>query len=175
MSLIIDLSDLRQRTGVSKGLHLSFDDIVLPEGITPLKPVSFYVGVLKTGFVYEFKGSFQAELQTSCSRCLTKMIFPLVGNFEEKLISEIDLNKISGSSREDIDEQYRIFARDDKIDLSEILLEHIYSALPFNYLCSPDCKGLCAKCGRNLNDENCECLIDEIDPRLKILANIKID
>jgi uncharacterized protein len=32
--------------------------------------------------------------------------------------------------------------------------------------CKPDCKGLCAQCGQNLNEGQCDCDAEPIDPRL---------
>jgi uncharacterized protein len=48
--------------------------------------------------------------------------------------------------------------------------------VPTQVLCRDDCKGLCAKCGANLNLADCDCEDKEIDPRwaeLKRLANSK--
>ncbi|MBR2488852.1 MAG: DUF177 domain-containing protein, partial [Clostridia bacterium] len=44
--------------------------------------------------------------------------------------------------------------------------------LPMKHLCSEKCKGICSKCGKNLNDGKCECPEKEIDPRLQILADL---
>ena len=38
-------------------------------------------------------------------------------------------------------------------------------------LCSDDCKGLCFKCGVDLNVEPCRCK-PEVDPRLAALAQL---
>ena len=43
--------------------------------------------------------------------------------------------------------------------------------LPLRYLCKPDCKGLCCRCGKNLNDGPCGCQ-KEIDPRLAALRQL---
>ena len=36
-------------------------------------------------------------------------------------------------------------------------------------LCRPDCQGLCAMCGTNLNVERCSCEPRWVDPRLAVL------
>jgi uncharacterized protein len=43
---------------------------------------------------------------------------------------------------------------------------------PSRFLCSDDCKGLCQRCGKNLNEGACNCGKDEIDPRLAPLKKI---
>ena len=57
-------------------------------------------------------------------------------------------------------------------DLDELLREDILLDLPSKYLCSPDCKGLCPKCGKNLNEGDCGCDRKEIDPRLEVLKSL---
>ena len=42
-------------------------------------------------------------------------------------------------------------------------------------LCSEDCKGLCPKCGRDLNEGECGCDLKEPDPRLAVLAQLLHD
>lgn len=45
----------------------------------------------------------------------------------------------------------------DTVDLSKIVNDLIAISSPMNFLCTEDCKGLCAGCGVNLNDEQCKC------------------
>ena len=39
------------------------------------------------------------------------------------------------------------------------------------FLCREDCKGLCSRCGANLNDGECDCK-PERDPRLAVLEQL---
>jgi uncharacterized protein len=41
--------------------------------------------------------------------------------------------------------------------------------VPMRPLCRPDCQGLCMNCGQNLNEGDCGCEEEEIDPRLEAL------
>jgi len=51
------------------------------------------------------------------------------------------------------------------LELAEAVREEvILSQSPFA-LCKPDCRGLCPRCGRNLNEESCQCSTEEPDPR----------
>ena len=36
-------------------------------------------------------------------------------------------------------------------------------------LCRPDCRGLCAQCGADLNEGSCGCEAEATDPRLSAL------
>ena len=44
-----------------------------------------------------------------------------------------------------------------KLDLDALMKEDILLELPSKFLCSENCKGLCPKCGKNLNDGPCSC------------------
>lgn len=61
----------------------------------------------------------------------------------------------------------------DKIDISNDLREFALLAIPMKKLCKEDCKGLCYKCGADLNKEQCTCQTKEIDPRWRPLLNLK--
>lgn len=76
---------------------------------------------------------------------------------------------VTSIQNEDIDNDY-ILVQNMKLDIRSLVLEDIYLFLPSKYLCKDDCKGLCPKCGANLNDTNCECVKD-IDPRWEALLS----
>ena len=61
----------------------------------------------------------------------------------------------------------------DSIDLDELVREQILLALPTRHLCREDCKGLCQKCGADLNAGDCSCEQGETDPRWAALADFK--
>ena len=65
------------------------------------------------------------------------------------------------------------YYRDDQIDLSELMREQFYLALPMKPLCREDCKGLCPQCGTNLNTGTCDCAPAWDDPRLAPLKQLK--
>lgn len=58
------------------------------------------------------------------------------------------------------------------IDISEDVRQFILLAIPIKLLCKEDCKGLCPRCGKNLNNGSCECEKDTIDPRWEVLKNL---
>ncbi|MDR2892339.1 MAG: DUF177 domain-containing protein [Deltaproteobacteria bacterium] len=61
-----------------------------------------------------------------------------------------------------------------EINLGALVWEEFAQALPIHLLCSPDCAGLCAKCGTNLNQGACGCAQESSDPRLEKLRGLKI-
>ncbi len=61
----------------------------------------------------------------------------------------------------------------DKIDITSDVREFALLSIPMKKLCKEDCKGLCYRCGKDLNKEKCSCNAEEIDPRWKPLVNLK--
>ncbi|MCK9604348.1 MAG: DUF177 domain-containing protein [Candidatus Omnitrophica bacterium] len=80
--------------------------------------------------------SLKATMYVNCSRCLKEF--------------DIDLNK-------EIELNYPVSKREPKIDLDPDIRDQIILDYPIKPLCSEDCKGLCAKCGKNLNEGGCSC------------------
>ncbi len=60
-----------------------------------------------------------------------------------------------------------------EIDLEPMLRDAIALALPLNPVCSEDCKGLCARCGKDLNLDDCTCTEVEGDPRWAALDALR--
>jgi len=65
-----------------------------------------------------------------------------------------------------------VVSDDGWLDLTPLLREQAWVALPMKPLCRPDCKGLCPQCGANLNLESCTCESVKIDPRLALLKDL---
>jgi uncharacterized protein len=109
------------------------------------------------------QGSLETSAVTECSRCLTPTTIPVELDIEE-------LYSFPPSS-------HTIYSIDDSgnLDLTPLLREETILATPMNALCQPDCAGLCAQCGQNLNEGPCDCVQDDIDPRLAILRTLNND
>ena len=59
-----------------------------------------------------------------------------------------------------------------EVDLSEVVRDRFLMNISGRYLCSEDCKGLCPVCGHDLNEGDCGCSGETIDPRWQALADI---
>ncbi|MBM3211747.1 DUF177 domain-containing protein, partial [Candidatus Poribacteria bacterium] len=63
----------------------------------------------------------------------------------------------------------------DCIELSDDFRESLLLELPIRILCSENCKGLCPKCGQNLNDGKCDCKLEFVEvqkSKFALLAKI---
>ena len=56
-------------------------------------------------------------------------------------------------------------------DLEDIITTSFVLQMGSRLLCAEDCKGLCCRCGANLNREACKCR-QESDPRLAVLKQL---
>lgn len=65
--------------------------------------------------------------------------------------------------------------RQNELLLSEYVYNVVAMSVPIRFLCKEDCKGLCGKCGANLNQEQCSCQAKDIDPRLAVLKELLKD
>lgn len=82
------------------------------------------------------RGRISTDYQAQCDRCL------------ETYRRTIELNDVC---------QYFDETDNDEIDLTDTLREDILIDFPQRLVCTDSCRGLCAVCGRNLNDGLCEC------------------
>ncbi len=102
-------------------------------------------------------------MEYMCDRCGSTFSDTLKFEFEETLKKETP-----DGNNEDKDTDVIFFAGN-TVCLDEIVYKNIYMNLPSKKLCNENCKGLCPKCGKNLNDGDCGCDTRETDPRFDAL------
>ena len=85
----------------------------------------------------------------------------------------VDVRHVLVQHAEDEDDDL-IVVPDMMLDITSLTLEDIYLSLPMKFLCREDCKGICPRCGANLNETSCDCK-KEIDPRLEALLSFMGD
>ena len=109
--------------------------------------------------VLDFSADVDAVAIYVCDRCLCEFEYPLQMHIEATI----------AESEEDGDSPDIFFLDGDYIDVGEIIQTSVILDLEQHMLCREDCKGLCEKCGANLNEGPCSCKA-EIDPRLAVLG-----
>ncbi len=102
-------------------------------------------------------------LEKPCDRCgaLTRKTY--TGTFTHILVREFSGGEPDGG-------EY-VLVPDCKVDLAGLLREDVLLDLPWKFLCREDCKGLCPRCGKNLNEGPCTCS-PEVDPRMEALREL---
>lgn len=111
----------------------------------------------------ELDAVVSGKMEVHCARCAS--VFETDISFS---VSEVFVREDEEFSR---DEDVVVYSGHE-IDLTDIVINNFLMNVSGRYLCSEDCKGLCPKCGCNLNERDCGCDRDEIDPRWAALADI---
>ena len=111
-------------------------------------------------------GQGEVTLDIPCGRCLTSVPTRIAFEIDEL----VDFEKIrAGSSSDILDAPYI----DDNVLDTDILIENsLLMRFPDKVLCREDCKGLCPKCGTNLNLSSCSCDTFIPDPRMAAIQDI---
>ena len=78
----------------------------------------------------------------------------LTGSSEEKGVDALDY--MAGTS----------------LDVDQLIFGEILVSWPMKVLCREDCKGICKRCGANLNLAECQCQKTELDPRMAAIQDI---
>ena len=115
--------------------------------------------------------SLTGSEDNQCSRCLENIQVKLELRVQEEFIASVDAVSGAQLSPPDDPDAFRINANH-ILDMEEAARQAWISARPIQALCKPDCSGLCAECGRNLNQTSCSCspAPDERWGRLRELA-----
>lgn len=152
-----------------EGLDVVVDETLLFDGEP--STVSGSLRVEKSGGEIIVSGNLIAKMELQCGRCLRKYpkdlaipvdvcyhpIEDLVPEeYHEVTADELDLDFYSG----------------EELDISVLLVEQIALNAPMKPLCDDLCKGLCPKCGADLNVNPCSCVREWVDPRFLPLKTL---
>ena len=130
-------------------------------GSTPLsEPVHAVGQVRNTAGVLVMTGELTTRLHGECDRCAK----PVDRDFAVSLEAVL----VRASEDEDFENPWTFELDGDQADLDDILTTAVVLNMDSKLLCSEDCKGLCPKCGADLNLGPCDCK-PEVDPRLAVL------
>ena len=111
-------------------------------------------------------GSVDLTLLMMCDRCLDPVEVSLHLMFDKA----IDLNVTEGDKTDTMDEQPYIDGH--SLDVDRLVCDELFVNLPTKVLCKEGCKGICNKCGANLNRETCNCDRIELDSRMAAISDI---
>lgn len=126
-------------------VHISNDILsgVLAEFIGDVEVSGTYV--MDKDNVY-IDGELYYTLRFQCDRCLC----PVEKTFNVRYTASFYLD-----GEEEIEGYYPYF--NNVVDITESVGQEIIFNIPTRILCKPDCKGICPKCGTNLNEKSCDC------------------
>jgi len=112
------------------------------------KPVRIFGCISDMAGVLNLNAEIDADASGHCARCGKEISYNKHVFADFVLVQEDD-----GTA----DEGDGVFVVGDEVDLDEILVPELILNMDMVVLCSEDCKGLCYKCGANLNESECTC------------------
>ena len=142
----VDLSDLRY------GTSYPVSEPVLATGM-----------VRNTAGVLMMTGSITTCIHGICDRCASE--------FDREIDFPIDVVLVTEFANEENEDEWVFPLEGDSADLDDIVRTVFVLNLDSKLLCKEDCKGLCHRCGTNLNDGPCNCQ-KELDPRFAALKQL---
>lgn len=168
--MIINLSDLLDETTISLQFDRNLElDTINVNG----RDVQFTTPISVTGNIYKaskdivIDGQILYSYKENCARCLKEFEKSVKTKLSGKLVNK---NRVD---EEDVEVGDVVIEYENKhINLKEAVINEVILTLPMKSLCNSDCKGICQRCGRNLNEGKCDCEIDDIDPRLAKLKKL---
>ena len=158
----VDVSDIVGNNGASMGISIEEE----PPEREPVKGYYLDGKLLFKGTITNrdnillLDGNLKTTYKSECYRCLKP-----VGGALDIVVKENFTNS------DDAEQNDMYYFNGKILDIGKALIDNIILNLPMKQLCSADCKGLCSKCGGNLNDSICDCSNDEIDPRMEGLKD----
>jgi uncharacterized protein len=114
---------------------------------------------------FYWHGRIEGDVALECSRCLNDTSAH-VSDEAHIIFAE------SGDEETDDPDVYRLDPKERELDLRPAIREEWILAAPTFGLCRDDCKGLCARCGKDLNDGPCDCEEKSADPRWDALRKL---
>ncbi len=151
----------------TEGLKTTFDyELSLSEidvsGINPItQPVKVKGFVENTAGIVNLNASVDFVYEAPCDRCATDVKRNFSISMEHSLVVTLE----SGENDAFLE------VPNMRLDLDQLVEEDVNLAIPSKYLCNPDCKGLCSICGKNLNENQCDCKAP-VDPRMAVLLQL---
>ena len=180
--------------GLSLVADVTADELSLADtDATLLGPVSISLDLAHADEMIAVTGVLEGTVVRQCVRCLKEYEDALAFSVHAAFAREGKDSKIgarqpkggeprkgrpgSPKTEADVDQEDegddRYFYAGDHIELAPMLREHIILAAPMQPLCRENCAGLCARCGKDLNEGPCQCPAEAPSTAIRVIRNTK--
>jgi len=171
--MVIDLTALSEgetrwsQTAGPEDLELELPDFTFGN------PIAVRLAVNHVESQYILKGWINATARTRCVKCLEE--FELAVDEEIGWVVQVIADPAALAEQEESDDFWFIDRTQSQLEIAPRVRETVLINLPAHPVCRTDCRGLCPRCGANLNQGPCGCTKKEIDNHwgpLKDLLNV---
>lgn len=139
----------------AKEIGLEIDDVEF------ISPIECSVNLIRERNIIYASVEAELDVQLICRRCLSKYKTRISTHFDYQYEKTDEPEKLRSEFLSSIDRRYYM---ENTINLTEDVRQAIVLEIPLWPLCSEECKGLCPKCGHNLNEGTCSCELDILPP-----------
>ena len=163
--MLLGLSKIIDCPGASLPFDVSVNLSDLCYGISyPVtEPVVASGTVRNTAGVLMMEGELTTTIHGTCDRCASP--------FDREIHFPINVVLVTEMANEENEDEWVFPLEGDSADLDDIVRTVFVLNLDSKLLCKEDCRGLCPRCGKNLNDGPCNCQ-KELDPRFAALKQL---
>ena len=163
--MLLGLSKIIDCPGASVPFSASVDLRDLRYGVSnPVsEPVLASGTVRNTAGVLVMTGEITTCIHGICDRCASA--------FDREIHFPINVVLVTEMANEENEDEWVFPLEGDSADLDDIVRTVFVLNLDSKLLCKEDCKGICQRCGKNLNDGPCSCQ-KELDPRFAALKQL---
>ena len=129
-------------------------------------PLNLEAEINKFGKNIRCKVNVKTVAHYNCDRCLEAFDRPLDFRFE--LLFHLGKDTLE-TDEEDV---IHLTPETVEVDLGDSITENLLLEIPMKLVCNEECKGMCPRCGVNLNRETCQCPEQTADPRWEKLRDL---
>lgn len=174
-------TDLSKSTASTMGLRVTKAVKDYPQGT----PVLVSIDVTRKKQKLRLDGIIRTVITLPCNRCTEPAAESVFSNFSlllsEQPIEEPDVinigtmfgedKSVAMNGDEDDDDDDALIDWDDRlyfpseekeIDISKNIRDLVHLEITINAICDAKCKGICLKCGTDLNNSRCNCSTEEV-------------
>ena len=163
--MLLGLSKIIDCPGASVPFSTSVDlsDLCFGVSYPVSEPVKAEGMVRNTAGVLVMTGEITTCIHGTCDRCATA--------FDREINLPINVVLVTEMANEENEDEWVFPLEGDSADLDDIVRTVFVLNLDSKLLCKEDCKGICFRCGKNLNEGPCNCQ-KELDPRFAALKQL---
>ena len=143
--------------------RVDFSDLQYGNSFPVTEPVTASGVVRNTAGVLMMTGRVSTCIHGTCDRCAAE--------FDRDVEFPIQVVLVDELANEENEDEWVFHLEGDSADLDDIIRTVFVLNMDSKILCRPDCKGLCFRCGKNLNEGPCNCQ-KELDPRFAALKQL---
>lgn len=168
--VLLDVSRVFEDDNASLSVcsEVVIDSVGLVDSVSFESPVNVKGTVENSAGYVKLTLEFELVYDTECARCLSAVHGVRECCIEKTLCRA---GTLEDEEAEDVILDY-VIIENDMLDLTSLIEEYAILEFPSVVLCKEDCKGLCPKCGKNLNLGECSCPKKEIDPRMEVFRDL---